>query len=162
MIDGRDAVRALQAIDPVYMSVPGPICSLLMPGTSLIGYRMTITGYRRMLIEQEGVCAICGGCNYRNGEPWPLSVDHDHVCCRDRKRTCGRCVRGLLCASCNGWLGELELWGRGRVDETWELLALEYLAQRGCDPDAPYRRFRLREEHQGRWWNKGCRCKLCS
>ncbi|WP_373297116.1 hypothetical protein [Streptomyces brasiliensis] len=31
-----------------------------MPGTSLIGYRMTIKDFRRMLIEQEGVCAIRG------------------------------------------------------------------------------------------------------
>jgi hypothetical protein len=35
-----------------------------------------------------------------------FAVDHDHDCCSGR--SCGRCVRGLLCTSCNTGLGQLE------------------------------------------------------
>ena len=31
-------------------------------------------------------------------------VDHDHNCCAGRK-TCGKCVRGILCARCNHGIG---------------------------------------------------------
>jgi hypothetical protein len=41
----------------------------------------------------------CAGCH----TPMPdakLEVDHDHACCPG-SRSCGRCVRGLLCRTCN-------------------------------------------------------------
>jgi len=49
-----------------------------------------------MYESQDGRCAGCG-------TPSPdsaLDVDHDHACCL-REFSCGACVRGLLCASCN-------------------------------------------------------------
>lgn len=33
-----------------------------------------------------------------------LHIDHDHECCSGIK-TCGKCIRGLLCNSCNHILG---------------------------------------------------------
>jgi len=33
--------------------------------------------------------------------------DHDHVCCSGKK-SCGKCLRGLLCHGCNTKLGALE------------------------------------------------------
>jgi len=33
-----------------------------------------------------------------------LVVDHDHECCPDEK-SCGKCVRGLLCNWCNRMIG---------------------------------------------------------
>lgn len=64
-------------------------------------YGITHEQYGQMLVKQDGVCAICRNTN-ENG--WALSVDHDHSCCPG-KRSCGECVRSLLCNSCNAMLG---------------------------------------------------------
>ena len=60
--------------------------------------------YDAMLAAQGGGCAICGGPN-RDGRF--LAVDHDHRCCPG-ERTCGKCVRGLLCDSCNHAIGKFK------------------------------------------------------
>ena len=44
----------------------------------------------------QGTCGICGGGN--NGRT--LHIDHDHRCC-DGARSCGKCIRGVLCYPCN-------------------------------------------------------------
>lgn len=36
-----------------------------------------------------------------------LHVDHDHSCCAGRK-TCGKCIRGVLCSNCNHAEGQLK------------------------------------------------------
>lgn len=76
-------------------------------------FRITLEQYEAMLIAQAGVCAVC---KLPPGNVM-LSVDHDHKCCPFRK-SCGRCVRGLLCFSCNTGLGGLE----GYLDEAKEYL----------------------------------------
>ena len=58
--------------------------------------------------EQNGVCAICLCPPKRNGKKFRLVVDHDHKCCLQAIKTCGKCVRGLLCHRCNTVLGFLE------------------------------------------------------
>ena len=56
-------------------------------------FRMELEEYQAKLAAQEGVCAIC------SVPPGPkrLHVDHDHGCCPGH-RTCGKCVRDLLCS----------------------------------------------------------------
>lgn len=63
-------------------------------------YRITIEEFEKILQEQGGGCAICGGTDR-------LCVDHDHSCCPGAK-TCGDCVRGILCQGCNVALGQIE------------------------------------------------------
>lgn len=62
-------------------------------------YRMSLAAYAGLL-ESQGGCAVCGGDN--DGKA--LCVDHDHACCPG-DRSCGQCVRGLLCGACNRSLG---------------------------------------------------------
>ena len=62
-------------------------------------YKISLDTYNKILEEQGGVCAICGGVWSRS-----LVVDHDHDCCPG-ETTCGNCLRALLCGSCNAGLG---------------------------------------------------------
>lgn len=62
-------------------------------------YRMKPTDYLSLLERQGGRCAACSETSNET-----LHVDHDHSCCPG-ERTCGRCVRGLLCQRCNTTLG---------------------------------------------------------
>lgn len=55
-------------------------------------YGLSIDDYEKLILEQNGVCAICSRLpNGRN-----LSVDHNHVTGK---------IRGLLCLPCNTMLG---------------------------------------------------------
>ncbi len=71
-------------------------------------YGLTQEAFDGMLAAQGGGCAICGSTDPRTHHgKW--HVDHDHACCPDnRKHTCGKCVRGLLCGHCNAGLGYFE------------------------------------------------------
>jgi len=67
-------------------------------------YGITLDDYEKTLAGQGGGCAVCRKTEAINGRR--LAVDHDHGCCPGRI-TCGRCVRGLLCSSCNLHLGAI-------------------------------------------------------
>lgn len=71
-------------------------------------YGLTKKEYEKMLENQGGVCALCGGVN--GGKH--LVVDHDHTT---------EVVRGLLCGGCNQALGFFEKKG-------WVKRATAYLS----------------------------------
>lgn len=51
-------------------------------------------------IAMGNACAVCGD----SSKP---QIDHDHNCCPGA-RSCGKCVRDILCISCNTLIGKLE------------------------------------------------------
>lgn len=62
-------------------------------------YGLSDEALREIWAAQEGTCAGCK-------KPIPCEssttthIDHDHSCCPG-VRTCGNCIRGLLCSGCN-------------------------------------------------------------
>lgn len=71
-------------------------------------YSMTVEDYDSLLDYQHGKCAICGDNDpiILRGGP-SFVVDHDHSCCPGEK-SCGKCIRGLICHSCNLGLGNFK------------------------------------------------------
>lgn len=73
---------------------------------------------------QGNVCATCGtddpGSSY-----W--CVDHDHACCPSSDKTCGKCIRGVLCYRCNHALGNV------RDNPNTLARMIEYLAEGTID-----------------------------
>jgi hypothetical protein len=63
-------------------------------------HNLTPEQYNAMVAEQQGMCLICGA----DGDGVVLEVDHDHTCCPG-KHSCGKCIRGLPCHTCNLTLG---------------------------------------------------------
>lgn len=97
---------------------PRPYCKPCNAERVRLGhYNLTKESVGLLLLLQEGKCAICGAPSPDEGA---MHIDHDHACCPG-KRSCGACVRGLLCNRCNfGGLG----WYEGLPPElrTFELL----------------------------------------
>lgn len=62
-------------------------------------YGITVEQYDEMVRQREGRCDIC-----KTVPSGRLQLDHDHSCCPGQ-RTCGKCIRGLLCQPCNVLLG---------------------------------------------------------
>ena len=74
---------------------------------------ITLQQYMQLRTMQKDRCKACG-------DPLQLErlnmvhVDHDGSCCpleNGRTRSCGRCVRGLLCSPCNRAIGLMERYG---------------------------------------------------
>lgn len=62
-------------------------------------YNLTEDEYQKMYDKNNGKCWIC-----KKEVSYYLHIDHDHSCCSGEK-SCGKCIRGLLCHSCNSLLG---------------------------------------------------------
>lgn len=94
-------------------------------------YNITYGRWLEMYRKQDGLCAICRGKETRKDprtrELLRLSVDHDHACCSGSK-SCGKCVRSLLCSRCNGGIAAFR-------DSPYLLLtAADYLKKHGKEP----------------------------
>lgn len=70
-------------------------------------YGLTEETYGVLLAEQGGKCYICQ-CLPESVNRL-FAVDHDHRCCPGIK-TCGTCIRGLLCSPCNLKMRALDEW----------------------------------------------------
>ena len=79
----------------------------------LVKYKMTLAEFDARLAAQGGVCAMCGELP---ASQW--HVDHDHGCCPKGGESCGKCVRGIVCARCNLAVG---------IYESHAILAAAYL-----------------------------------
>lgn len=64
-------------------------------------FQMTPNTFEAIFNMQGRKCAVCR-CSEPTGHGW--TVDHDHACCPGEK-SCGKCVRGILCMNCNNMLG---------------------------------------------------------
>lgn len=83
-------------------------------------YGVTPEKFEELSAAQDGKCAICQ-IPLAEARGKGAVVDHDHNCCPGSK-TCGECIRGVLCAHCNTALGMFE-------DDVARLLAaVDYLA----------------------------------
>ena len=83
-------------------------------------YKLTLEKFQEMVEQQNNCCAICLRPFSSNYKP---CVDHDHACCPG-KHSCGQCIDGLLCKTCNYALGMLE-------NPVWAASAAKYLERRG-------------------------------
>ena len=74
-------------------------------------FRVSLEWYKETLGAQNGVCGICKQAETQihpvTKEVCNLAVDHNRACCPGNK-SCGQCVRGLLCAKCNQALHKVE------------------------------------------------------
>ena len=90
-------------------------------------YKTTVEWYEKTLEKQGGHCALCPAAQFTHGKR--LGVDHNHLCCP--KRACGDCNRGILCATCNYRIGQVEfVLTMGAIvpkQGTWLYKAMVYL-----------------------------------
>jgi len=63
-------------------------------------YNLTPEEVKKLWRKQKCRCKLC------RKRVNKFVVDHDHDCCSGR-RSCGKCIRGLLCIPCNAMLGQL-------------------------------------------------------
>jgi Recombination endonuclease VII len=68
-------------------------------------YGLTQEQFDLILAAQNHACAMCRE-PFEDGQL--VHVDHDHACCQRKNRSCGKCIRGFLCHTCNIALGHIE------------------------------------------------------
>lgn len=90
----RNVAGRLQRTDTLWC----PDCGRESPGA--------VRFKRYGITPDQYATALERGCEICHRKVDRLHVDHDHGCCDARKfRTCGKCVRGLICGPCNRALG---------------------------------------------------------
>lgn len=88
-------------------------------------YGLTQEQYDMMLEAQGHRCAVCG-VPFGTGAD-RANIDHDHDCCPGN-RSCGKCVRGVICSVCNTMAGAVEN-NLAHLDAMFEYLTF-YLKKR--------------------------------
>lgn len=73
-------------------------------------YKLMTSDFKRLLEARH-----CYGCDQTIPTSDQVHFDHDHGCCPGNN-TCGRCLRGTLCRSCNITLGKYRDHPKHRPD----------------------------------------------
>jgi hypothetical protein len=68
-------------------------------------YGITQAQFEELLLSQADRCAAC--LDILGDGPRRRNVDHDHACCPGKK-SCGKCLRGVLCQGCNAALSHVK------------------------------------------------------
>jgi len=90
-----------------------------------------LSDYETLLEIQDGRCWICKKTPDENTLQRRLAVDHNRTCCSG-KRSCGNCIRGLLCQRCNQGVGlfdddpDLFMRAASYLMEDWPSLVLQW------------------------------------
>ena len=87
-----------------------PECRRMSPLTEdrLRYHRVPSAFIRKWLAQRDLLkCDLCLRRLDRRTNAAQPTIDHDHRCCTG-DRSCGNCVRGILCGRCNTWIGNLE------------------------------------------------------
>lgn len=66
-------------------------------------YNITSDDFEQMMVSQGFTCKICPA---TISERWS-HIDHNHDCCSGG-RSCGKCIRGILCPDCNIGIGKFK------------------------------------------------------
>lgn len=82
--------------------VPVPVKGLSGNWSRARRYSMGPQDLHALYLKQNGLCYLCW-------DPLPenlvkAAIDHDHACCPGTT-SCGKCVRGIACSSCNRLIG---------------------------------------------------------
>jgi len=103
LTNGRACINCVSAKGKIYARANA---SKLKNNRLKSKYGITSVQFEEMLIRQFGRCLGCQR-DFNLGKPRAICVDHDHKCC-PRDKSCGECVRGLLCQDCNNVLGRAD------------------------------------------------------
>jgi Recombination endonuclease VII len=105
-------------------------------------YAVSPLRFARMIRDQGGLCAVCRA-DLAELPTSYVHIDHDHGHCPGEK-TCGKCVRGIVCMSCNNRLRDYDAGRADLVDKwshkTWTPELIQAVHQYLADPPAQRRR----------------------
>ncbi|MFI6356773.1 endonuclease domain-containing protein [Streptomyces sp. NPDC050743] len=98
---GCGAAKPVSAYSTLNASgVPRPYCKPCNAERVRLSHYNATREFVDLLLDfQQARCAIC---RVADSGVRTLHIDHDHACCPGR-RSCGKCVRGLVCSNCNAY-----------------------------------------------------------
>lgn len=99
-----------------------PCCDMWNLYARSVRYDVSIDGVLLLVTLFDGLCWACkiGPAEH---------VDHNHDCC-DSQKSCGKCVRGVLCKNCNHLEGRLAHWPKAYDIVFTEYFELTSIAQK--------------------------------